>query len=107
MVFSVGYSWLTREPWPRRSTIRTSITSVAGAILVNAPTLGGWYLLQGQAVAISRTTGIYAFLFSRMSRRESTRGKVVVIERELGKENLGMSNCLPNESRNPQDRDNI
>src|SRR5262249_59474867 len=50
---------LRRKPWPRRSTSWTSITSVAGAILVNAPTLGGWYLLQGQAVAISRTTGIY------------------------------------------------
>jgi hypothetical protein len=71
----LGHSWLTREPWPRRSTACTSITSVAGAILVNAPTLGGWYLLQGQAVSISRTTGIYAFPFSRMSRRESTRGK--------------------------------
>jgi hypothetical protein len=51
---------LRRKPWPRRSTSWTSITSVAGAILVYAPALGRWYLLQGQAVAISRTTGIYA-----------------------------------------------
>ena len=67
-----------RKPWPRRSTSWTSITSVAGAILVNAPTLGGWYLLQGQAVAISRTTGIYALLFSGLSRREGERCEVGV-----------------------------
>jgi hypothetical protein len=69
---------LRRKPWPRRSTSWTSITSVAGAILVNAPTLGGWYLLQGQAVAISRTTGIYALLFSGLSRRKGERGEVGV-----------------------------
>jgi len=69
---------LRRKPWPRRSTSWTSITSVAGAILVNAPTLGGWYLLQGQAVAISRTTGVYALLFSRLSGREGTRSKIGV-----------------------------
>ena len=66
------------KPWPRRPTSWTSITSVAGAILVNAPTLGGWYLLQGQAVAISRTTGIYALLFSGLSRREGERCEVGV-----------------------------
>src|SRR6516225_1336889 len=69
---------LRRKPWPRRSTSWTSITSVAGAILVNAPTLGGWYLLQGQAVAISRTTGIYALLFSGLSRRKGGRGETDV-----------------------------
>src|SRR5262245_15892138 len=69
---------LRRKPWPRRSTSWTSITSVAGAILVNAPTLGGWYLLQGQAVAISRTTGIYALLFSGLSRRKGGRGETGV-----------------------------
>jgi len=31
----------------------------------------------------------------------------VVIERERGNENLGMSNCLPNESRNPQDGNDV
>src|SRR5262252_2172977 len=31
----------------------------------------------------------------------------VVIEWERGKENLGMSNCLPNESRNPQDGNDV
>jgi len=74
-----------RKPWPRRSTSWTSITSVAGAILVNAPTLGGWYLLQGQAVAISRTTGIYALLFSGLSRREGARGEVGVARIECSR----------------------
>ncbi|SIO15263.1 hypothetical protein SAMN05443247_02397 [Bradyrhizobium erythrophlei] len=69
---------LRRKPWPRRPTSWTSITSIAGAILVNAPTLGGWYLLQGQAVAISRTTGIYALLFSGLSRREGERCEIGV-----------------------------
>jgi hypothetical protein len=69
---------LRRKPWPRRSTSWTSITSVAGAILVNAPTLGGWYLLQGQAVAISHTTGIYALLFNGLSRRKDERGEIGV-----------------------------
>jgi hypothetical protein len=73
---------LRRKPWPRRSTSWTSITSVAGAILVNAPTLGGWYLLQGQAVAISRTTGIYALLFSGLSRRNGERGEIAVTRTE-------------------------
>src|SRR5262245_3567026 len=73
-----GLDQLRRKPWPRRLTSWTSLTSVAGAILVNAPTLGGWYLLQGQAGAISRTTGIYALLFSGLSRREGARGEVGV-----------------------------
>src|SRR5262249_5621405 len=61
-----------------RSTSWTSITSVAGAILVNAPTHQGWYLLRGQAGAMSRATGIYASLFSGLSRREGARGEVGV-----------------------------
>jgi hypothetical protein len=65
---------LPRKPRPRRSISRTSTTSVAGAILVNAPTLGKWYLLQGPAVAISRTTGIYASLISGLSRRKDEIG---------------------------------
>jgi hypothetical protein len=51
----------------------TSTTGVAGAILVNAPTLGKWYLLQGPAVVISRTTGIYALLIGGLSRRKDER----------------------------------
>src|SRR5262249_41264155 len=47
-------------------------------ILVNAPTLDGWYLLRGQAGAMSRTTGIHALLFSGLSRREGARGEVGV-----------------------------
>jgi hypothetical protein len=65
---------LPRKPRPRRSISCTSTTSVAGAILVNAPTLGKWYLLQGPAVTISRTTGIYALLISGLSRREDEIG---------------------------------
>ena len=61
----------------RRSSLH-SITSEPDAILVNAPTLGGWYLLQGKAVAISCTTDIYALLFSGLSRRESERGEIGV-----------------------------
>ncbi len=76
---------LRRKPWPRRSTSWTRITSVAGAILVNAPTLGGWYLLQGQAVAISRTTGIYALLFSGLSRRKGERGEIGVTRIECSR----------------------
>src|SRR5262245_47143019 len=76
---------LRRKPWPRRSTSWTSITSVAGAILIDAPTLGGWYLLQGQAVAISRTTGIYALLFSGLSRREGGRGETAVTRIECSR----------------------
>jgi hypothetical protein len=58
------------KPWPGRSTSRRSIAGVAGAILVNAPALEGWYLLQGPAVAISHATAIDALLFSGVSRRE-------------------------------------
>jgi len=72
-----------RKPLPGRSTRRTGSTSVAGAILVNAPTLKGWYLLQGQAVAISCTTGIYALLFGGPSRREGERGEIVVARMEF------------------------
>src|SRR6202041_241107 len=61
---------LPRKPWPRRSTSCTSTAIVAGAILVNAPTLGQWYLVQGPAIAISRTTGINALLVSGLSRHK-------------------------------------
>jgi hypothetical protein len=67
---------------PRRQKARQSSrqtnTSVAGAILVNVPALEGWYLLLGQAVAISCTTGICALLFSCPSRREGARGEIGV-----------------------------
>ena len=68
-----------------RATSSTSITSVAGAILVNAPTLDGWYLLRGHAGAMSRTTGIYALLFSGLSRREGARGEVGVARIECSR----------------------
>ena len=72
-----AFASLHRKPWPSRSTGWTSIASVADAILVNAPTLGGGNLLQGQAVAISYTTGIYAFLCG-LSRRKGERGEIGV-----------------------------
>src|SRR5262249_28267282 len=68
-----------------RSTSWTSIASVAGAILVNAPTHDGWYLLRGQARAMSRATGIYALLFSGLSRREGARGEVGVARIECSR----------------------
>ena len=58
----------------------TSTTSVAGAILVNAPTLGEWYLPQGPAVVISRTTGIYAVLTNGLNRRERVEIGIARIE---------------------------
>jgi hypothetical protein len=51
-----------------------SITSVTLAVRVYAPTLEGRDLLQGQAVAISRTTDIYALLLGCLSRRKGERG---------------------------------
>jgi hypothetical protein len=76
---------LRRKPWPRWSTSWTSITSVARAILVNAPTLEVWYLLQGQAVAISRTTGIYALMSSGVSRRQGERREIGVARIECSR----------------------
>jgi hypothetical protein len=43
---------------------------------VNVPTLEGWNLLLGLAVAISCTTGIYAFLLGGLSRREGARSEI-------------------------------
>jgi hypothetical protein len=52
---------------------RQTNTSVADAILVDAPALEGWYLLLRPAVAIACTTGIRALLFGGLGRRESKR----------------------------------
>ena len=77
--------WLADDGnWARRSSLHSS-TSVAGAILVNAPTLKGRYLFQGQAVAVSCTTGIYALLFSGPSRREGERGQIGVARIEFSR----------------------
>ena len=81
----VGPTRSPRKPWPRRSTSWTSTTSVAGAILVNAPTLGKWYLFQGAAVAISRATGIYALLISGLSRRKDERFEIGVTRIECSR----------------------
>jgi hypothetical protein len=64
------------KTYPRLSLHGT--TGIADAIPVNAPTLERWYLLQGPAVAISRTTRIYALPFSRLSGREGERGEIDV-----------------------------
>ena len=55
-----------------------STTSEAGGILVNAVTFEGWYLLLGQAVAISCTTAIPALLLGGLSRREGARGEIEI-----------------------------
>jgi len=68
----------------RRSSVH-SITSEAVAILVNAATLEGRPLLQGQAGSISRTTDIYALLFSGLSRRERERGEIGVARIECSR----------------------
>ena len=46
--------------------------------MVYTPTLEGWYLLQGLAVAVSCTTAIYALLFGGVSRREGGRAEIGV-----------------------------
>jgi hypothetical protein len=69
---------LQRKPLPKRSANRTSIASVAGAIPVNVPTLEEWYLLQGPALSISRTTRIHALPFSGLSGRKGERGEIGV-----------------------------
>jgi len=69
---------LRRKPWPGRPTSWTSITTVTHAILINAPTLGGGYLVQGHAVAISRTT-CFCALFGGLGRRKSERGEVCFV----------------------------
>jgi hypothetical protein len=73
-----GFCW-RRSASQRRQRARQlsahSITSEAGAILVSVPTLEGWDLLPGLAVVISCATGIYASLFSGLSRREGVRGE--------------------------------
>ena len=60
----------------RGMSISQPNTSEAGAILVNTPTLERRNLLPRLAIAISSTAGIYAFLFSGLSRREVARSKI-------------------------------
>jgi hypothetical protein len=68
---------LTAATCPPRLSLHGT-TRVADAILVNAPTFEGGYLLQGQAVAISRTTRIYALPFGRLSGRKGERAEIDV-----------------------------
>jgi hypothetical protein len=62
-----------------------SIAGVAGAVLVNAPTFGGGYLIQGKAGAISCTTDIYTLVFGGLSRREGERGEIGVARIECSR----------------------
>ena len=55
--------------------------SVMGAVLVSPTTLGQWQLAQTMTVAIACTTGLYASLFRRLSRREATRGEGGLLRR--------------------------
>jgi hypothetical protein len=71
--FSLAFRKLTAA---KGTSIRQTIAREAGAILVNAPTLEGWDLLQGPAVAISSATAIYALLFSGLSRCVGDRGGI-------------------------------
>jgi hypothetical protein len=68
----------------RRSSL-DSVTSEADAIMINAPTLGGWYLLQGKAGAISCATDIYALLFSGLSLSKGERGEIGVARIECSR----------------------
>jgi hypothetical protein len=63
MGYATSARWRAMARW---SSWSLPSAVVPGAILVNRPTLEGKYLLLGQAVAISRATGINAFVFSRM-----------------------------------------
>ena len=76
---------ITTENPTGRSTSWAGVTSVAGAILINAPTLERRYLLQGKAVAISRTTGVYALPFSGLSRSKGERGAIGVTRTECSR----------------------
>ena len=62
-----------------------SIAGVADTVLVNAPTFEGWYLLQGKAGAISRTTDTYALLPGGLSRREGGRAAIGVARIECSR----------------------
>jgi hypothetical protein len=62
----------------RGRSVSKPIAGEMSAIPVDIPALKRWKLLQGLAVAISRTTGVNASLFSSLSRCDSARGKIGV-----------------------------
>jgi hypothetical protein len=65
----IGYATSARgRDMARWSSRSLASAGVSRAILVNRPTLDGVYLLLGQAVVISRATGIHAFVFSGVGR---------------------------------------
>ena len=86
-----------------RSAARTRwrVTSETGAILINAPTLGGWDLLQGQAVAIARTTGIHALPLSGLSRRKGESGEIGVTRIECSRTQLKESEEYGHDGNRP------
>jgi hypothetical protein len=81
---SDGLRWQSagRRQKARRSSRSQTSASVSGAVLVNILTLERWRLAQTTTVAIACTAGVYAFLFSGLSGREGTRGKIGVARLE-------------------------
>src|SRR5262245_23893981 len=61
-----------------RSSAGVTADGGKGTVLVNTPTLERRQPVQTTTVAIACTTGVYALLFSRLSGREGTRGKIGV-----------------------------
>jgi AraC-like DNA-binding protein len=76
---------ITTETLAKMVDQREGHYKCSGCNLINAPTLGGWYLLQGPAVAISHTTGIHALLFSGLSRSEGERGEIGIARIECSR----------------------
>jgi hypothetical protein len=58
------------------SSVSKPIAGEARAILIDVPALERWKLLSGLAVAISRTTAVYASLFGGLSRCDCARSKI-------------------------------
>jgi hypothetical protein len=53
--------------------IGSSLDNGMGAVLIDEPALEGGDLLQGQTVAVPRTTNVYAVMFTGVSRRKGER----------------------------------
>ena len=80
----VGGSAPETDAYRRVLSLR-AMTSKVNAILVYVPTLEGWHLLLRLAVAISRTTGVYALLPGGLSRHEGERGDIGVVRMECSR----------------------
>ena len=73
-VFDCVADSIDRLSWPFAST------RVSGAVLVNASTFGRWQLFETPTIVIASTTGVQAFLFGCLSRRERFKTGVARIE---------------------------